>query len=182
MTSAGAPSATSRPLCSTTMRSASERITSILCSTSRMVRELSPFSVLMRSRITGTSSTLMPAVGSSNISTGVPSAISIATSSLRWSPCGRADTLRSAASTQPHLRQHVVGARVSSACVSAIDSMSKPRLRLGLRDQAHVLAHGEIGKQVGELERAADAAMGALGHARARDVLAVEAHAFRRWP
>ena len=37
ITSAGGPSATSRPLCSTMMRSASERTTSILCSTSRMV-------------------------------------------------------------------------------------------------------------------------------------------------
>ena len=37
MTSAGSPSATSAPLCSTMMRSASSRTTSILCSTSRMV-------------------------------------------------------------------------------------------------------------------------------------------------
>ena len=37
ITAVGSPSATSWPLCSTTMRSASSRTTSILCSTSRMV-------------------------------------------------------------------------------------------------------------------------------------------------
>src|SRR5690606_2907 len=66
ITAAGSPSATSSPLCSTMMRSESSRTTSILCSTSKMVLVLSALSWRIRFRITGTSSTLMPAVGSSN--------------------------------------------------------------------------------------------------------------------
>ena len=66
ITSAGAPSATRRPLCSTTMRSDSSRTTSILCSTSKMVRSARALSARIRSSTTGASSTLMPAVGSSN--------------------------------------------------------------------------------------------------------------------
>src|SRR3989440_12650940 len=65
MTSAGLPSATSVPLCSTMMRSASERTTSILCSTSRMILEVSCLSCAIRSSTTGTSSTLMPTAGMS---------------------------------------------------------------------------------------------------------------------
>src|SRR6185369_11607519 len=59
MTAAGSPSATSWPLCSTMMRSASSRTTSILCSTRRIVLSRALFSSRMRSRITGTSSTLI---------------------------------------------------------------------------------------------------------------------------
>ena len=67
--SAGSPSATRAPLCSTTMRSASERTTSILCSTSRTVASPRCLMSWMRSSTVGTSSTLMPAVGSSNMRT-----------------------------------------------------------------------------------------------------------------
>src|SRR5262249_21852137 len=48
------------------------------------------FQLLMRSRMTGTSSTDMPAVGSSNMNTCGSRAIMMATSSLRLSPCGSA--------------------------------------------------------------------------------------------
>src|SRR5512133_2822911 len=90
ITAAGSPSATRAPLCSTIMRSDSSRTTSILCSTSRMVLSRRALSARIRSRITGTSSTLMPAVGSSNMNTSGSSAIRMPTSSLRWSPCGSA--------------------------------------------------------------------------------------------
>ena len=43
-TVAGSPSAANAPLCRTMIRSASERMTSILCSTSRIVRSMSAFS------------------------------------------------------------------------------------------------------------------------------------------
>src|ERR1017187_4093273 len=90
ITTAGSPSARSAPLCSTTMRSDSSRTTSILCSTRRIVLSRWALSERIRSRMTGTSSTLMPAVGSSNMKTSGSSAIRIATSSLRWSPWGSA--------------------------------------------------------------------------------------------
>src|SRR5690606_10899224 len=90
ITSAGAPSATRLPLWSTMMRSARLRTTSILCSTSSTV--LSPRALMswISCRTVGTSSTDMPAVGSSNMKTSGSSASSKATSSLRWSPCGKA--------------------------------------------------------------------------------------------
>ena len=96
MTSAGVPSATSAPLCKTMMRSASSRTTSILCSTSRMVLVLSCRSWRIKSSMAGISSAPRPAVGSSNMNTLGSSAISMATSSLRWSPCDRSATRLSA--------------------------------------------------------------------------------------
>src|SRR5258706_95447 len=70
------------------MRSARDRTTSILCSTSSTVLSFCPFISWIRSRITGTSSTLMPAVGSSNMKMAGSNASRTATSSFRWSPCG----------------------------------------------------------------------------------------------
>src|SRR5260221_646461 len=87
ITSAGLPSATSLPWCSTTMRSERERTTSILCSTSRMVLSPRCLMAAMIARMVGTSSMLMPAVGSSNKKMSGSSASRVATSSLRWSPC-----------------------------------------------------------------------------------------------
>src|ERR1019366_7209635 len=129
ITSSGSPSATSWPLCRTMMRSASSRTTSILCSTRRIVFVVSSFRARTRSRITGTSAVLMPAVGSSNMNTLGSSAISIATSSLRWSPCGRllAATARRSASCT---RSTSAEARASVSCRSLhTDQRSSPSLR-----------------------------------------------------
>src|SRR5664279_4477419 len=125
MTSAGSPSATSWPLCRTMMRSASSRTTSILCSTSRIVLSRARLSSRIRSRITGTSSTLMPAVGSSNMYTLGSSAISIATSSFLWSPCGR---LLAGASTRSPRRTCSTSARARSSA-SLRSSQTENRLR-----------------------------------------------------
>ena len=92
------------------MRSASSRTTSILCSTSRMVLLLSSLSLRIRFRITGASAAFMPAVGSSNMNTCDSSAISSATSSLRWSPCGRLATSSCSLPAMRHGRQDLVRA------------------------------------------------------------------------
>ena len=62
------------------------------------------------SRITGASSTDMPAVGSSNMKMSGSIASSSATSSLRWSPCGRAAAGRCGDG----------GSRVASRCARAL--------------------------------------------------------------
>ena len=162
------------------MRSARLRTTSILCSTSRMVRSPAAFSFLIRSRITGTSSIDMPAVGSSNMKTCGSSAIISATSSLRLSPCGSAAAAKMPLVGQRHLFQEMLGAidPVGVRRPAAPEVGSARAFRL--HREADVLADREIGKQVGDLERAADAAAGALGGAEAGDVLAVEMHRARR--
>ena len=123
--SAGSPSATSWPLCRTMIRSASSRTTSILCSTRRIVFVASLFRRWIKSRITGTSAALMPAVGSSNMKTLGSSAISIATSSFLWSPCGR---LLAAASARSSRRTSATSAR-ARASVSLRSSQTENRSR-----------------------------------------------------
>jgi hypothetical protein len=181
----GSPSATSWPLCSTMMRSASSRTTSILCSTSRMVLGPRALSSRIRSSTTGTSSTLMPAVGSSNMKTLGSSAISSATSSLRWSPCGSA-----AASSVARAARRTCS---SMASASSIQALRRARRATGrcppgpcraarLDRQAHVLQHRQVGEQLRELEGPAQAAPRAQRRRQRGDVLAVQPAPARHWP
>src|SRR5205085_557774 len=160
--SAGSPSATSRPLCSTTMRSARLLTTSILCSTSRIVLSPSPLSFLMRSRMTGTSSTDMPAVGSSNMKTCGSSAIMMATSSLRLSP--RRSELRRLDAVDQHgagaggqLSRDQVEVGGLARTVGADDGRQRARMESG----AHAVDGDVAAEADGEIARFQDR----LGHA-----------------
>ena len=51
-----------------------------------------------------------------------------------------------------------------------------------LHGEAHVLVHGEVGEQVGELEGAADAELGAPRRAELGHLDAVEQHGAGAWP
>ncbi len=127
ITVAGSPSATRAPLCNTMMRSASSRTTSILCSTNRMVLVLSFLSARIRFRMTGASSWLMPAVGSSNMYTAGSSAMSKATSSLRWSPCGRLATVCACLSRMDTASRMVCARSVSARWSLQMLHKFKPR-------------------------------------------------------
>ena len=79
----------------------------------------------------GTSSTLMPAVGSSNMKMSGSSASRIATSSLRWSPCGSAAARVRPAPSGRTCGEDVFGRRDEIACASAIErDRSRPAPRL----------------------------------------------------
>ncbi len=86
LTRAGGPSAISRPSFSTAIESDRAITMSILCSTSRMVRSRRARMPSMRPMIAGTSSSDIPAVGSSSSSTSGSSASRMPSSSLRFSP------------------------------------------------------------------------------------------------
>ena len=110
----------------------------------------------------------MPAVGSSNMKIVGSSAISSATSSLRWSPCESAAAALSRPVRERDALQHRVGAR---------DQVGAPRPRAQhvvvhargrLDREPHVLGDAEARKQVGQLERAADARRGVRAGAGAR--------------
>jgi len=86
LTAAGGPSAISRPSFSTAMESDSAITMSILCSTSRIVRSRRSRMRSISPMMAGTSSSDMPAVGSSSSSTSGSRASRMPSSSLRFSP------------------------------------------------------------------------------------------------
>ena len=108
------------------------------------------------------------------------SAIIIATSSLRLSPCDRAASERLALVGERHSLQVVLGALDQLACGC---DQHRQHVQAGagarLHREAHVLNHRQVREQIGQLEGAADAAPRARGGAEARDVLAVEEHLAR---
>ena len=132
----------------------------------------------MRSRITGTSSTLMPAVGSSNMKTS-----RLERHQDRHFELALVAVRQSAAAGASRCRR---GWPRAMKCVGLLDparvGCSSARARSSaaagarLHGEAHVLEHGEVGEQIGELERAADAARRARAAPQPRDVLAVEQH------
>ena len=126
----------------------------------------------IRSRITGTSSTLMPAVGSSNMKTSGSSASRIATSSLRWSPWLQRGRRRSRARRQLHPLETAPCARSRQIGDGSMAMPRKCEADAGARlhGEADVLQHGEIGEQVGELERPAEPAPRAQRRRQAGDV------------
>jgi hypothetical protein len=130
----------------------------------------------MRSSTTGTSSTLMPAVGSSNMKMSGSSASRMATSSLRLSPCERAeaDSWRRSASAAV---QVMLGLLDGLDVVRPQREQVQAQAGAALHRQPDVLQHRQVGEQVGQLEGAADAAARALRGAEVGDVLAVEPHA-----
>ena len=141
-----------------------------------MVFDLSSFSVRIRSRITGTSALLMPAVGSSNMKTCGSSAISIATSSLRWSPCGRLLATASWRASRRTPLQQSIGPRqrLSRRTLQRFDHRCEAFAPLRLHRQAHVLQHRQAREELGQLEGAAKAALGCAPRRGTRDVVAVE--------
>ncbi len=139
------------------------------------------FSSRIRSRITGTSSTLMPAVGSSNMKTFGSSAISSATSSLRWSPCGRLAARAPGACPARRTDSRIcsassIHARAIEPDAEQVEAEPAPRRLARLHRQAHVLLHAQVREQLRQLEGAAEAAVGARRCRQARDVLAVQQH------
>ena len=104
----------------------------------------------------------MPAVGSSNMKTFGSSAISIATSSLRWSPCDSAAAGDVAPVGERDAVEHCIGARdqLARGRIQTREHVECTPRRATAPRGARSRATREVGKQVGELERAAEAARG----------------------
>ena len=95
---------------------------------------------------------------------------------MRWSPWGKRGNDLLGLIDQPHLCQNVIGAfqkfDMAFRDRKQIETLSRP----GLRDKTHVFAHAQGGKQVRQLERAANAAVRPIGDGEPRDVFAVQRH------
>jgi hypothetical protein len=77
---------------------------------------------------------------------------------LRWSPWGSAETTGLVRLIdQPDFGQHMLGPLDQLNVAFGNGQQIEPLARLGLRHQTHILAHGQRWKQVGQLERPADA-------------------------
>ena len=101
MIASGSATASSRPPCSTAIRWASPITTSMWCSTMRTVFPSSAWTDLISSTSSGTSSIETPAIGSSSRSTRLSAARSIASSSLRLSPCDSSPAAHHSRSVSP---------------------------------------------------------------------------------
>ncbi len=153
--------------------------TSSLCSTSSTV--LSPWSLMwwISSRMIGTSSMLMPAVGSSNIRTCGSRASRIATSSFRCSPC-ESEAARACRRSASATRCRKYSAfSISSTCPDQSDTRLSPRPARLCTARRTFSITVRFGKRFVELERPPDAAPRALRGAQARDVLAEQPHRSR---
>ena len=138
----------------------------------------------MRSRITGTSSTLMPAVGSSNMKTVGPSASRMPTSSLRWSPCGSALASASACAGEIDLRRAKRRPRRSARCARSTDAADRARRRACACTARRTFSRTvRLGKRlVSWKARPRPRRVRRAEAGSARDVLAVPEHARRRSP
>ena len=167
ITASGTSKASSAPWCMTAIRSASPTTTSIWCSTISTVFRSSRCTEPISSTSPSTSSTETPAIGSSSRITRGSAASSIASSSLRLSPCesipagasgaiGEADPLERPRRTIE--RRPVAGGTPPEAERAA-------EVRLG--GEAHVLADREQREDARDLERAPEpglrAAIGRIG-------------------
>ena len=109
---------------------------------------------LISSSTVGTSSTLMPAVGSSNMKTFGSSAMRSATSSLRWSPCERAFGASVPLVGEANRLEHLLGP-LDQIAPGVPDREHRPAgARTALHREPDVFQGGELRKQIGELEGA----------------------------
>ena len=164
----------------TAIRWARPITTSMWCSTIRTVLPSSACTDLISSTSSGTSSIDTPAIGSSSRRTRLSAARSIASSSLRLSPCdsipaGHALTV---GETDPPDRPGRTLDRVPDPGRPPPDP-HRPAHR-SLRRQSHVLVHRQQRKDVRDLERAADARLRAAIGRLIGDVDAVELDAAAR--
>ena len=98
------------------------------------------------------------------------------TSSLRWSPCGRllAGASRRAVSA---MRSRIASASADQRVMVRPDRPQvQPHAAPRLDRQPHVLEHAQVREQVGQLERAAQAAPRALGRRERGDLVAADEH------
>ena len=161
------------PLCSTMMRSASSRTTSILCSTSRMVLLLSFLSVRIRSRITGASAAFMPAVGSSNMKTlrlqrHQQRHLELALVAVRQARHRARRACRPGAPSPGSRRRAAVSARWSLQMLHRLSPRRCAPSRVACTARRTFSSTVRFGKQIGELEGAAQPRARARRRAAAR--------------